>query len=115
VWIPLHPRLRAVLEGIDKRQAVILTRPSGRPWTVNYLARAVREAVTRQRQQGRGYTPHGLRHSAGDALAEAGCSAKQIAAILGHKSLSMVQRYTESADQRKLASDAVERLDAHKK
>lgn len=107
VWVPLHPRLVEVLDGIPRRAAVIVTRQSGRPWTVNYLARAVREAVTRQGQQGRGFTPHGLRHSAGDALAEAGASSKQIGAILGHKTLSMVQRYTESADQRKLASAAV--------
>ncbi|MGJ0508626.1 MAG: tyrosine-type recombinase/integrase [Methylocystis sp.] len=36
--------------------------------------------------------PHGLRKAAGRRLAEAGCSAKEIMAILGHKTMSEAQR-----------------------
>ena len=32
--------------------------------------------------------PHGLRKAAGRRLAEAGCSAREIMAVLGHKTLS---------------------------
>jgi len=39
--------------------------------------------------------------------AEAGKSEKQMAAMSGHKSLREVQRYTEAADQRRLARDAM--------
>jgi integrase len=42
-------------------------------------------------------------------MAELGYSVHQIAAWSGHKSLREVQRYTEAADQRRLARDAVGR------
>ncbi|MEQ1609447.1 MAG: tyrosine-type recombinase/integrase [Hyphomonadaceae bacterium] len=53
---------------------------------------------------------HGLRKSAARRLAEAGCSAKQIAAVTGHASLREVERYTSAADQERLARDAVGKL-----
>lgn len=39
--------------------------------------------------------------------AEAGCSAHQIAAITGHRTLSEVERYTRAADQERLAVAAM--------
>ncbi|MCB1548162.1 MAG: tyrosine-type recombinase/integrase, partial [Hyphomicrobiaceae bacterium] len=51
-----------------------------------------------------------LRHAAGAALAEAGCSDKQIASILGHRSQSMTAHYTRQARQRTLASEAMQKL-----
>jgi hypothetical protein len=40
-------------------------------------------------------------------LAEAGCTAHQIAAISGHKSLREVERYTKTADQKRMAIAAM--------
>lgn len=54
---------------------------------------------------------HGLRKAACRRLAEAGCSAPQIAAISGHKSLREVQLYIAEADQARLARAAFEHLD----
>jgi integrase len=51
---------------------------------------------------------HGLRKAACRRLAEAGCSASQIAAISGHKTLREVQRYVEAADKTRLARSAME-------
>jgi hypothetical protein len=42
-------------------------------------------------------------------LAEAGCSAHEIAAITGHKTLKEVERYTKSAEQARLARQAIAR------
>ena len=53
---------------------------------------------------------HGLRKAAARRLAEAGCSANEIAAITGHASLEEVARYTRAAEQRKLARSAMDRL-----
>ncbi|OIQ25455.1 MAG: hypothetical protein BM562_17220 [Alphaproteobacteria bacterium MedPE-SWcel] len=53
-----------------------------------------------------GYGFHGLRYSAAGELAEAGCTDHQIAAITGHKSLSMIQKYSKSANQKRLAKQA---------
>ena len=50
---------------------------------------------------------HGLRKTALTRLAEAGCTAHQIAAISGHKTLKEVERYTRAADQARLAREAM--------
>lgn len=57
-------------------------------------------------------TPHGLRKAAGRHLAEAGCTALQIMAILGHSSLGEAEKYTRSARQEVLADEAMDRLEA---
>jgi hypothetical protein len=43
-------------------------------------------------------------------LAEAGCSANEIAAITGHTTLQEVSRYTKAAEQRRIAQAAMNRL-----
>jgi integrase len=53
---------------------------------------------------------HGLRKATARRLAEIGCSEKQIAAILGHASLSEVKRYTDAADRKRLAREAMNKL-----
>jgi integrase len=54
--------------------------------------------------------PHGLRKALLRRLVEHGGSAKEIAAISGHKSLGEVERYTAAADQRKLSAAAIAKL-----
>ena len=58
--------------------------------------------------------PHGLRKAAGRRLAEAGCTAHEIMAVLGHKTLTEAERYTREADQGRLAMEAVAKLQGHK-
>ena len=53
---------------------------------------------------------HGLRKAAARRLAEAGCSANEIASITGHVKLDEVARYTKAAEQEKLARAAIDRL-----
>jgi integrase len=55
---------------------------------------------------------HGLRKLAAAALADAGCTAHEIAAVTGHRSLAMVSLYTASADQERLAEAAIVRFSA---
>jgi integrase len=43
---------------------------------------------------------HGWRYNAAKELAEAGCSDSEIAAVTGHKTLAMVQKYRGQASQR---------------
>jgi integrase len=50
---------------------------------------------------------HGLRKACARRLAEAGCSAHEIASITGHASLAEVTRYTKAADQKRLAAAAM--------
>jgi integrase len=50
-----------------------------------------------------------LRKAACRRLAEAGCSANEIAAISGHRTLKEVERYTRAVDQAMLARNAMAR------
>lgn len=106
--IRIHPRLQAE---IDKHPATMafMTTQYGAPFSpagfTNWFVARARAAGLTDR------TPHGLRKSASRRLAEAGCSAKQIAAITGHKSLSEVERYTRDADQAHLADAAMDMLE----
>jgi integrase len=51
---------------------------------------------------------HDLRHSAASYLAMSGASLMDIAAILGHKTLAMVKRYSHLSEQHTTA--AVDRM-----
>ena len=107
--IPIHKHLQNVLEAIPKRSMIVLTMRDGRPWQRytfrHYFHKAVLDCDLK------GLTFHGLRHTAARRLAEeAGGSTHEIAAITGHESLSMVQRYTRDANQERLAKRVIERL-----
>jgi len=54
-----------------------------------------------------GLSPHGLRKATCRCLAEAGCSAHEIMAISGHRSLAEVTRYTVAARRKDLAARAM--------
>jgi integrase len=58
----------------------------------------------------KGWNAHGLRKTAARRLAETGCTALQIGAINGHKSLKELQTYAANADQTKMARAALDRL-----
>jgi integrase len=53
---------------------------------------------------------HGLRASGCTILADAGCSAHEIAAWSGHMTLKEVERYTKSADQKRLAASGLAKI-----
>jgi integrase len=53
---------------------------------------------------------HGLRKATAAALAEAGATAHEIAAITGHMSLEEIERYTRAARKIKLAAAAIAKL-----
>lgn len=109
--IPCHRELRAELETwkAEREGVLILASPRTGAWQPEHLSREMGKALARIGLP-RGLNVHGLRKAAARRLAEAGCTASEIAAITGHASLSMVQLYTESADQERLARAAVARL-----
>lgn len=117
--IPCHPALKAELDawrsgavaGIGN--ATILTDGKGNPWKPNLLSHYLPAALVRIGLTNE-LNVHGLRKLAATNLAEAGCSTHQIAAITGHHSLAMVQLYTRSVDQQKLAGEAIVRLSERK-
>ena len=109
LWLPLHPELARILEAWPKTAVVMLTTSFGKPFTSkgfsNYMAARIAEAGLPER-----CVTHGLRKAAARRLAEAGCSANEIAAITGHVTLEEVARYTKAAEQKRLAQSAIRRL-----
>ena len=105
--IRIHPALQREIDAAPAGMTFILT-AFGVPFSAAGFTSWFRERAEMAGIEGR--TPHGLRKAAGRRLAEAGCSAKQIAAVLGHATLSEVERYTRDADQVGLADAAVDKL-----
>lgn len=113
--IPIHALLQAELDTWPNDNLTFLTTATGKPFSPvgfsNWFTACAREAGLPDHS-----SPHGLRKAAARWLAEAGCSAMEIAAITGHSSLKEVERYTKSAAQHRLARSAMEALGvAHKR
>jgi integrase len=106
--IPVHAELQRVLDASSLGLATFLEAPhSHRPYLPARFGHWFREMCD---AAGLPHcTSHGLRKAQCRRLAEAGCSAPEIAAISGHKSLKEVSRYIEAASQRILADRAFSR------
>jgi hypothetical protein len=50
---------------------------------------------------------------AGDGIADAGCTTKQIQAMTGNATIRKIERHTRAADQENLAREAIARLILH--
>ena len=107
--VPLHGDLATVLSAWPKASGAILTTSFGRRFTAKGLANFMADKIGVAGLPERCVT-HGLRKAAARRLAEAGCSANEIAAITGHATLKEVERYTKAAEQKKLARAAIGRL-----
>lgn len=109
VWIPLHRHLREVLAASPREHIAILVTGWGKPFTPagfgGWMADKIEDAGLPDE-----CVTHGLRKAAARRLAEAGCSANEIASITGHKTLAEVERYTREVDQKKMARAAIDRL-----
>jgi len=110
--LPVHATLKAHMDDWPRIAATVLTDAKGMPWKPEYLSHALPSALARIGLS-EDLNVHGLRKLAAAELADAGCTVHEIAAITGHQSLSMVQLYTRSADQERLASAAIVRLSEH--
>jgi integrase len=95
--------------GAGSSRLLFLTTKTGKPYSPNDLSDEFRvwcDAAGLPAE----CSLHGLRKAAARRLAEAGCSTHEIAAITGHKTLKEVERYTKSAEQARLARQAMAKL-----
>lgn len=106
--IPLHPRLAALL-ATETDRLTYLTTEAGAAFSPNGFYMRFR-GWCKAAKLPAGRSPHGLRKAAARRLAEAGCTAHEIAAVTGHRTLAEVQRYTQAVDQARLAVAAVARI-----
>ena len=100
-----------MLEKARHNHVTIVNTEYGKPFTVDGFSSFMRDAI-KAAGLPLDCQPHGLRKAAGRRLAEAGCSTKQIMAVLGHKSIAEAERYTKDADQIRLATAAMSMLEA---
>jgi integrase len=104
--IPVHPDLARILSASECGNLAFLVTSYGAPFTAAGFGNLFRNWCN-QAGLPSACSAHGLRKAACRRLAEAGCSATQIAAISGHKSLAEVQRYVEGANRAKMAQAAM--------
>ena len=107
--IRAHRRLKAYLDQLPKDSLLFVVDANGQPVDETAFSKEFRAALDAAGLNRLHF--HGLRHSAGRALAEAGCSAHEIQSVLGHRTLQMVQHYTKAAQQKRLASAAITKLE----
>jgi integrase len=103
--IPVHPNLAAIIAAAPGNNMTFVTTKLGGPFRASAFS-----AWFRRECNAAGLphcSAHGLRKAAARRLAEAGCTAHEIAAITGHASLREIERYTRAVDQRRLAEAAM--------
>jgi integrase len=108
VEIPVIPELRTILDASPSNHLTFLVASGSKPFTAAGFGNWFREVCN---QAGLSQcAAHGLRKAASRRLAEVGCTAHQIMAITGHKTLREVTRYTEAFDRRGQADVAMAKL-----
>lgn len=91
----------------DATTLTILDNGRGQPWKASRLTEQLRRALAKIGMGGMGI--HGVRKYVAADLAAHGATTHEIAAVTGHRTLQMVQHYTESVDREKLGEQAVNR------
>lgn len=120
VWLPAHRDLRVILNEAakDRRAVTVVTNQSGAPYTGNGFRALFFRLIRKLEAEGKvapGLTFHGLRHTAGKMLDEAGCDTRTIAAALGQRSEAMARHYSEEGDRRRRVVVAIKRLERRTK
>jgi integrase len=101
IRLPIHPILASALAdrpNVDCLQ--IAVRSDGKPWTPDGFDTAWHKLKKKLEYDGKidaGLTLHGLRHTLGTLLKEAGASDGEIADVLGQSTISMARHYSKEA------------------
>ncbi len=99
--IPLHPCLEALLLTLPKCNNTFLEISNGKQRSPGGLGNYMRTWCDEAGLPN--CSSHGLRKAIARRLAEAGGTAHEIMSVTGHQDLSMVQLYTQAANQEELA------------
>src|SRR5262249_40946944 len=106
VFIPLHPALARSIKAGPSKGIYLIGDKNGRPINRRTLTVLISVATNPA-----GLLPdcvaHGLRKAALRHLADHGATSKEMQASSGQRSLAEIERYTNQADQRRLAKAAI--------
>ena len=108
VAVPIMPYLATELSHLPAGQMTFLETKGHSRSASNFYAQF--SVWCREAGLPPGLSPHGLRKACGVRLAEAGCSAHEIMAVLGHRTLTEAQRYTMEADRTRMAASAMGKI-----
>jgi integrase len=111
--IRILPELAEVLDGLPRDRMTFLETRNSKSRSPDGLGNDMREWCDLAGLPE--CTSHGLRKAMGRRLAEAGATPHMIKAVLGHKSLAMVQLYTSETDSADLADAALAVLERPKR
>jgi len=113
-WVPVQDVLKAILDTTPRKGTIICVNTRGKSWTESGFRASFRSQVILPLREageiGENLTFHGLRHTVGTALADAGADTRTIMAVLGHKTAAMSEKYSKTADRRKRASEGIRLL-----
>jgi enterobacteria phage integrase len=113
VSIGVHDELQEALAATQRAHITILSTEFGRPFTVAGFSQFMRDAI-RKAGLPLDCKPHGLRKTLGRRLADSGCSAHEIMAVLGHRTLEEAERYCRDANRRRAGRNAIAKLEGLK-
>jgi integrase len=107
VHIPLLPPLREALDAGPTADLAFICGATGKPMTKESFGNAFADAC---RVAGINKSAHGLRKIGATRAAENGATVAQLNAIFGWTGSKMASLYTQNADRKRLAKDAIDKL-----
>lgn len=115
VRLPIHPLLASALAERPKSDALqICVKRDGAPWTPDGFDTVwdrLKKRLETAGEVGPGLTLHGLRHTLGTLLKEAGVDDGSIADVLGQSGTAMARHYSREAELPKQTRDKIVNLD----
>lgn len=114
IWVAAHYRLREILDAAPRTSPQIVVGVRGRPMSASSFGSRFFDFIGKLRAAGKvgpGLSFHGLRHTCGTRLAEAGCDPATIAAVLGQQTTTMAEHYSRTAQRHHLATAGIARLE----
>jgi len=108
VSIPLLPILQQTLDAGPTGELAFICGKNGKPLTKESFGNLFKDACRAAGLHNR--SAHGCRKIAATRSAEAGATVAELNAIFGWKGTAMASLYTEAADRKRLAQDAMAKL-----
>jgi integrase len=102
IWMPAPAPLRRILNEAPEKGILLTANRWGKPYTESGFRASFFKLVRKLEGQEKvqpGLTFHGLRHTGGKLLREAGMSDADIQAMLGDRSPAMARHYSDEADK----------------
>jgi integrase len=106
--------LKKALDALRRPHFCIITTEYGKPFTVDGFSGWMLDAIRAAGIFDLKCQPHGLRKTFGRLLADAGATAHEIMAAMGHLTLAEAERYTREADRRRGGRRAIVKLEDYK-